>query len=279
MTTPPPQRIRAAFGASGEAVLLAGGQGRTWLVGDLVIKPVDHVVEHAWVSDVFADWCEPRVRVPEPLRAPDGSWSYDGWAAHRWVAGTTASMSTDAATIRSVSDAFHATVATLTPPAFIAGREDPWSYGDRVAWEGAAPLGPPPTLRQIDALRAVFAPVLAPAQVVHGDIGGNVLLEPGLAPAVIDWPPYTRPVGLALAVAVVDAICWEGVPLAFVDVWSDIAQWDQLLARALVYRIATAGVEQARGTTRLSEPAHAEATQPLVTLLADRLRRRCASSP
>lgn len=271
MTTPP-QRIREAFGATGEPVLLAGGQERTWLVGDLVVKPVDHLVEHAWVSEVFAGWSDARVRVPEPARARTGSWSYAGWAAHRWAEGATASMATDADVIRAVSDAFHEAVAALAPPEFITGRDDPWSHGDRVAWEGATPLGHPPTLRQIDALRAVYAPVVAPVQVVHGDIGGNVLLEPGLPPAVIDWPPYARPVGFALAVAVVDAVRWEGVPLSFVDAWADLDDWNQLVARALVYRIATAGVGQTTGTSRLSSSEHARASAPLVSLLVDRLR-------
>ncbi|MDQ3308026.1 MAG: TIGR02569 family protein, partial [Actinomycetota bacterium] len=71
----PPASVVAAFGAGPARVgRLAGGQGRTWRVGDLVLKPVDHVVEHAWVSEVFAGWRDARVRVPEPVRAVDGSW-------------------------------------------------------------------------------------------------------------------------------------------------------------------------------------------------------------
>ncbi|MDQ3483847.1 MAG: TIGR02569 family protein, partial [Actinomycetota bacterium] len=66
---------------------MAGGQGRTWGVGDLVLKPVDHVGEQAWVSEVFAGWRDAGVRVPEPVRAVDGSWSNAGWGAHRWVEG------------------------------------------------------------------------------------------------------------------------------------------------------------------------------------------------
>ncbi|MBA3234006.1 MAG: phosphotransferase [Propionibacteriales bacterium] len=268
----PPDELCRAFGVdAGAATLLDGGQGRTWRVGDLVLKPVDHVVEHAWVSDVFSGWSQTQVRVPEPVCTLDGSRSYAGWAAHRWLEGRTASMRSNADKIRHASDCFHEAVADLAPPEFIARREDAWSYGDRVAWEDAPPLGEARTVRQIEALRAAYTTVTAPAQVIHGDIGGNVLLEPGLPPAVIDWPPYTRPVGFAPAVAVVDAVRWEGLSLAFVDAWADIDEWEQLLARALVYRIATAGVGQSTGTSRLGSAEHARASAPLAELLLSRL--------
>ncbi len=85
------------------------------------------------------------------------------------------------------------------------------------------------------------------------------------------WPPYFRPVGFALAVAVGDAVRWEGVPLSFVDAWHDVDDWYQLLARALVYRIATAGVRQMEGTMSLSSADHAMASEPVISLVLDRL--------
>jgi hypothetical protein len=71
-------------------------------------------------------------------------------------------------------------------------------------------------------MRAAFAPAYArlsdgptcgsarPAQLVHADLGGNVLFAPGLAPAIIDFSPYWRPPGYAEAVAAVDAFLWFG---------------------------------------------------------------------
>lgn len=264
---PPPVALLDAFRLGGSPLVrLTGGQGRTWRVGDVVLKPVEDEAEHDWVCGIFAGWQHHEsVRVPEPLVTGDGAWSYDGWGAHRLVVGHSASMRTDSAAIRAAIDAFHAAVEDVACPAFIAQRQDRWSYGDRVAWDHAEPRGEAQTLDQIDRLRAVFRDVRAAPQVIHGDIGGNVLVEPGLVAGVIDWPPYHRPPGLAPAVAVVDAIRWEGVPLSFVDCWADVPQWEQLLARALVSRVATEGVEQS-----LSE-RHTAVSEPLVTLLVHRL--------
>ncbi|WP_327326924.1 hypothetical protein OG735_33755 [Streptomyces sp. NBC_01210] len=44
-----------------------------------------------------------------------------------------------------------------------------------------------------------------------------VLFEPGLPPAIIDWPPYWRPAGWASAVVAVDALCWYEAEAALLD--------------------------------------------------------------
>lgn len=271
MMIPPPE-VAAAFGAvAGRLRRLPGGQERTWTDDFIVLKPADDLVEHAWVCDVFASWpVDVGVRVPEVVRASTGAWVYGGWAAHRFVDGTNASMRNDADVIRAASEAFHAQTSRLERPDFLDLRTDAWSQGDRVAWEDADAEGGAPTLEQIARLRAAFVPVDAGSQVIHGDIGGNVLVGDDGA-TVIDWPPYYRAVGFALAVAVADAVRWEGLPVSFVYAWDDVPQWYQLLARALVYRLATAGVQQVRGLVSLASGDHAAASEPAVALVLDRL--------
>ena len=90
----PPDDVVAAFGADASVLRrLPGGQERTWTDGQVVLKPVDNPVEHTWVCDVFDCWPdEAGIRVPHGLRSPDGSWVYDGWAAHRFVPGRSARM-------------------------------------------------------------------------------------------------------------------------------------------------------------------------------------------
>ena len=179
---------------------LPGGQERTWTDGQIVLKPVDNPVEHSWVFDVFDAWPDDvGVRVPRGLRSPDGSWVYDGWAAHGFVPGRSARMTWEPEVIRSAGEAFHRQTAALDRPGFLDERTDAWSEGDRVAWEDADPVAADVTLEQIHRLRAAFAPVEGASQVIHGDLGGNVLVSDDGGPVVIDWPPYFRPPGFALA--------------------------------------------------------------------------------
>ena len=112
-----------------------------------------------------------------------------------------------------------------------------------------------------------------PAQVIHGDLGGNVLRAPGLPDAVIDWPPYFRPRGFALAVTAGDAVCWEGAPVDLLDRWSDVPEWDQLLLRAVVYRIGTRGRNEALGVSPAGSDGYVDARRPSVDLVLRRVGR------
>ncbi len=199
-----------------------------------MLKPVGDLAEAQFVADTLAVLPEQGFRVPRPVRSVAGSWVVDGWSAFSWVAGAEAGDRYDE--VISAGAAFHRALSTWERPSFLDGRDDPWSYGDRVAWSELPVEGDEPMLHRLAALRR---PVSARSQLVHGDLGGNVLLAPGLAPAIIDWPPYWRPVVWATAVVAVDALSWSGADLTLVDRWAHLPEWDQMLLRAEMYRLAT----------------------------------------
>jgi uncharacterized protein (TIGR02569 family) len=273
----PPAAVLAAFGAVGTPTLLAGGMRRTWRCGDLVLKPVDGPPgQHDWVCEVYDAWpADAGVRVPQPVRAAAGSWAVGGWAAHRWVEGRTARVAEDPAAFRRTAEAFHAAVAGLDRPGFLADRDDPWTFGDRVAFEEEEPVGPDAVLDLLRPLLEGRRPLDLPSQPVHGDLGGNVLRHPGLPDAVIDWPPYFRPRGFALAVVAGDAVAWEDAPPELLEAWADEPAWDQLLVRALAYRVATRGRQEAL-LGPASDPSavrdYVAARRPSVDLVMRRLQ-------
>jgi uncharacterized protein (TIGR02569 family) len=258
----------SAFGVRERALRrLPGGAGHAWTDGRLVLKPVGCVAEHDWKCEVYAGWQDEAVRVPEPVlpQGVDGAgWSADGWGAHVFVPGRDLDLGRELATVKEASDAFHRSVADLPRPGFLDDRDDPWAFGDRVAWEGAEPEGDRETLEVIERLRAHLAPVTTQGQVVHGDILPNVLVADGLPPAVIDWPPYFRPVGTANAVAVTDAVTFREAPCALFDEWETGEDWNQLLVRALLYRLGTTGLFAYRGRLMGSLLTHVERVRPVV---------------
>ena len=262
-----------AFAVPGgvEPQLLTGGQGQTWRCADVVLKPVDCVAQAEWVCEVLDAW--PRdchVRVPHPVRALDGSWVHGGWSAYRWLEGTDVSMPRRAGLVRTASEAFHEVTADLARPDFLDIRTDPWSCGDRVAWEDAEPEGSEPIRRLVGEARRAYEPVSSPPQVIHGDIGGNVIAAPGLPPGVIDWPPYFRPAAFAMAVAAVDALCWAGASPRLLDDWADLPEWRQLLLRAFVYRTATRGRFEAGGGQGMPGAEYAKHCRPCLAAVLSR---------
>ena len=232
-----------------------------------MLKPVGCVPEHAWVCETYAAWDSEDVRVPEPVvpcGAADGHWSTDGWGAHVFLPGRDLDLARELGRVKDASDAFHDSIKDLPRPDFIDVRDDPWAFGDRLAWEAAEPEGDDESLDVIRRLKDHVAPVTTPDQVIHGDILPNVLVADGLPPAIIDWPPYFRPAGTANAVAVTDALTFRGAPLSLLDDWETGEDWNQLLVRALLYRLGTTGLFASRNRLMGSLVTHVERVRPVV---------------
>ncbi|WP_186768202.1 TIGR02569 family protein [Streptomyces qinzhouensis] len=246
----PPAAVLTAFGAAAPVVPLPGGQGTARRCGALVLKPVAFTAETRWRAGVLCHLVDgDGFRVARPVSAADGAWSAGGWEAWRWLPGAADPYRPDE--VIRAGAAFHAAVAGLPRPRFLAVRNDPWARAERLAFgdtdtdtdtdadsDGAAGIVGESGSALLKPLLAARRPVTTPAQLVHGDLLGNVLFAPDAPPAIIDWAVYWRPAAWAAAVVAVDAVCWweEGAPL--LERWSGLPEWRQMLLRALVFRIA-----------------------------------------
>ncbi|MGH3048791.1 MAG: phosphotransferase [Gaiellaceae bacterium] len=248
MSAPPPHVLKA-FGVA-DAESLPGGRGTSWRVGGLVLKPLDMLEEElVWRAEVLGAQREDGFRIAVPLPQ-----LVDGWCASRFVEGRHEPRRWTE--IVAAGSRLHAALAGVPRPDFLDLRTDRWAIGDRVAW------GEPPPPEAADAkhlrrLLAALRPVDSVPQLVHGDLTGNVLFEPGLPPAVIDFAPYWRPEGFGGAVVVADALTWEGADATLLDA-IEIPELPQLLLRALVYRIVTDAL------FRLGEPLRADGEDPFL---------------
>ncbi|BDZ51545.1 TIGR02569 family protein [Frondihabitans sucicola] len=230
----PTADVLRAFGAAAVPELLAGGRGLTWRAGNVVLRPAGEEDEATWKSETLSVLAESDdFTVPRPLRTAEGAWVRDGWEALEWIPGDADPARVD--DVVRAGLAFQRAIAVTTPPAFISASTDLWSRADRMAWEEDR-------LPRHELLRQVaeeFRPVEARSRIIHGDLLGNVLFSAGRHPAIIDWAPYWRPPGLGAAIAVADAACWHGYDLVGLADDHGIAEWRQLLLRALAFRMAT----------------------------------------
>jgi hypothetical protein len=213
----PAQDVLEAFDACGDPEPLAGGTGRAWRVGDLVLKPLDADV--AWQHDVLAGVEEDGFRVERPR--PE---IVDGWTAWTYLEGRHERGRWRE--IIAAGERLHAALPDVRAPHV----DNPWATGDRAAW-GELPY--PAVTDLLDALQ----PVDDAPQLLHGDLTGNVLFHETLPPAIIDFAPYYRPAQYASAIVVADAMCWESAPRELAH-----AVDRRYLVRALIYR-AVASIE------------------------------------
>lgn len=258
---PPGATVLAAFGLEGQPVPLPGGQGRAWLVDEAVLKPLDMSLPALrWHAELLARLAgRDDLRVSEPLPATDGGWSSSGWTAWRHQPGVHLPGRWNE--IIAVGERLHAALHDEAKPAFLVDRTDIWAVADRVAWDELPPEAFAVT-RHLDTLLAAWRPVRGTAQLVHGDLTGNVLFHPELPPLVIDLSPYWRPPAFATAVVIADALVFEGAhPGVFQPLLAD-STFQQHLLRALIFR--TVADHLAR--PHLRRPEADDPYHPAVTL-------------
>jgi uncharacterized protein (TIGR02569 family) len=223
---------------AGPAVRLPGGQGTTWRVGEVVFTPGVDAGFEEWLGTVVSEIEQHGFRLPVVRRADDGAWVVLGWGAQSMMPGAAVyGAAADWGAIITASRALHAATAGLARPAFLDLRTDPWAVADRAAW-GETPWQVPPGLRDLVRRLDAVPPPPGDAQLVHGDLAGNVLLVPGGPPSVIDFSPYWRPPSYAEGIVVADALCWHGAPP---EILREVAVPVEAVARGLLFRLLTAG--------------------------------------
>ncbi|MFD7528855.1 aminoglycoside phosphotransferase [Streptomyces sp. NPDC059849] len=253
----PPPSVLDAFGVRDTPVPLVGGQGRSVLAGGFVFKPAEGSEDEAeWAASLFETLAPGSgYRVPLPLRAADGRSVVDGWTACEFLAGEPGPQRHWDGVLRA-GRAFHAALRQVPRPDFLGRRTHPWAVGDRVAWGEQ-------DIDVIEDLAAPFSSLLelrrpvkeAAAQLIHGDLTGNVLFAADETPAVIDFSPYWRPPVFAEAVVVADGLLWFDPPADLLTTGSDHPDWQQMLIRALIFRlVAYSEITGTSGQAGAGEP-------------------------
>jgi uncharacterized protein (TIGR02569 family) len=237
---PPAVHIVEAFGGDAARLIkLAGGQNTSWRAGAVALKPTAPDGRVGWLGRALAQVPDTEdFRLARPVPATDGRWIVEGWSATARLEGVHAPDRCDDA-LR-VSTALHTALARVHAGSLPVSN-DPWSVGMRAAWGGELPpSGHPGVVSVLEELSPLLEQPWEgpPPQLIHGDLGGNILYADGLPPAVIDVSPHLAPAAFANAIIVADGVAWEGAPAELATRFAATSNSGaQLLARAVVYRI------------------------------------------
>ena len=202
-----------------------------------------------------------------PIRSKQGSFVYDGWQAWerlegehlpgRWLEKIEVCLQ------------FHQAIAHLPRPSYFDRREqNPWVIADKVTWGEMQLEHHPHILPAVEKLRGCLREINEEPQLIHGDIGGNILFSGKLPPAIIDFSPYWRPVAFAVGVMIVDAIVWEGADFSLMEAGNIFRDFEEYLVRAELRRVIELdALFKVYGWQMLDE---IEAHHPLIEVLSER---------
>jgi uncharacterized protein (TIGR02569 family) len=220
-----PEYVQVAFGVRDEPVAVRLGGVRGWRCGDLLLRSVADAAAAAWAAGVLDGLSVEGLRLARPVRSSDGRWVVAGYSACRYLAGRPEPRYDDAV---AASLRLHAAMVGVRRPRLLDEMDDLAARASTAAWgEQRIAMDPAAGGDLFDQYAPCRRPVAPPNQVVHGELFGTLLFAGGEAPAVLDLVPFWRP-----------PLAWGGADAGLVSRWAHLEAWDQMLLRALLFRLA-----------------------------------------
>lgn len=231
----PDENVLRQFNLEGEIEFLPGGEGRTYRVGNIVLKHINNDSEEYinWIADSFSKIEENGFRVAKSIKNIEGTWiTKDGWSAWEFLEGNHNYKDYIEISIQAIV-AFHRAIKDFSKPESLGREDSPYIKADKYAW-GDKPESIHEDVKDlVEALYAIRKPVEGlKDQIIHGDLNpDNILVSESLPPGIIDIAPYWRPPEFALAVYAYWIAAWRDEE-ELLEHFQDIKEFDQMLVRA-----------------------------------------------
>lgn len=244
--SPLPDHVRDAFHAGefdAQQLGLAWDYG--WRVGEQVFAQVAHPDRAAWSSRVRENLQADGVRIVRPIRSTDGRFINAGWRANHYVAGNLSRRVDE--TVAAALRLDNALESVDIPDSFYEiDAADVYSVADHCAWakepleqlEFNLDIPAQETAHElIERISRLLKSIDAPRQVVHADMFATTIYAGNQAPTVTDLVGVAHPKGYTAALTIIDALIAEVTDESIIDRFRHIENIDQLLLRALAYRV------------------------------------------
>ncbi len=202
-----PLDVLDAFSLPHNAVPLPGGQGNSWRAGDGVLKP--HEEAYEWISTIVNQLNPTNFRISRHHITRDGLHTYRGWWCTHFEDGQ--EVTGKITEKYHIAQELHNLLAQVTIPDNWRPSDSPWSRAHEIVWwERELPAEIHPEIsKTIKDIMTLLKPLSLPAQIIHGDLCGNILFHKTLPPVVIDFSLDYRPREYAEAILLADSIVWE----------------------------------------------------------------------
>lgn len=241
--------ILKAFNLKGTPTLLKGGQNTSVKIGNYVLKPTYDNSHTEFIGEVLNTINPINYRISKPIKSINGKYTYKNYMATTYEEGF---HKTNYQKTYETALLFHNDLNNINLNLPIGN--DPWSKAHRLLFnkEGINELD---IIYQDEISKLIKnLPILSDKfQIIHSDIGGNILFHNTLKPLIIDFSPAYAPVKYAIAIMIMDALVWDKLSINDFKFIEDIALYKPYLAFATYFRIITMAFNKERSYTEYKE--------------------------
>lgn len=237
-----PGHVLESFGLKGTATPLSGGENRSFILNNYVLKPAGDTRFAEWSSAAWSELSPEKYRISRPLRSDKGNFIVGGWGVSLYEKGhhKNARLPEKLAVCR----ALHSDLSDVTNHE-MPDNNDPWARAHRIAWQSSLlpshlPWSATSVLQQL--LKNIRSDAAEPAQIIHADLSGNILFDEELPPLVIDFSPFYAPAAYADAILFCDCIAWQNSPLSELALLPQNGHYKEMLIRATAFRLSVAAI-------------------------------------
>ena len=239
------------FNLVGDVKILPGGSTANYRVGNVVLKRIrENSLENnhspelaAWIAGFSSHIVQTGFRLPSTLPTIENTWITEtGWVASSFLTGQHAAADDIPGCIQAII-ALHLALLQIPAHPRMAGNCTAWGLAHQWCW-GEKPANVQIELRPlIDRLYALRQPIVtSPWQLIHADLNPeNILVEPGLPPAFLDFSPFWAPSEFALAIFA-NFIGPRRRDMAVLSHFTDVPNFKQLLVRAAIRMLLVVAV-------------------------------------
>ncbi|MBD3328805.1 hypothetical protein GF340_05925 [Candidatus Peregrinibacteria bacterium] len=220
-----------------EAQLLSGGQGESYKIGNIVIKPVHEEEKYIWLANALEKINFENLQYSGPIKSKNGNYVEDSYCATTFIPGSFHEGRIEEKIKAAIS--FNSSIKNISKPIFFDEWKSPWTKAQDVAWsKQSIPSNLPARFKgYINELENIKAEINLQSQLVHCDFAGNILFNEN-EPIIIDFSPGFFPAEYSIICLVVDSIAWHNAKideLKHIDL--DEFTKLQLILRAVIFRL------------------------------------------
>ncbi len=231
--------ILDAFAIQGEITRLSGGQQNSYRVGNYVVKFNDgDNRKYDYIANILLSINNPQYRIAKPVKSIYGEYVREGYIVLNYEEGEH-DVDNIAETLQ-LSKLLRQDLQNFDIEQ-LEQVDNQWSYAMDILFRQR---GFPEYVTEKHKLICTnllrkMENYSGELQIIHADLGGNVIFHNSLPPCVIDFSPNVAPPKLQEAIIVSDAIAWGSKTEEIFNLLDDFESYRLFLKYAVLFRIIT----------------------------------------